>query len=204
MILKAERRKTKAPETAKMKQFFKVQVLLIIVLAAPMVLGQESTETTCQNVNTHLTALTAAFNDLCNANTTSTATTPSQTVCICSVEWESTGIIHIGSINMQSTNTQSFVIPEAVPSTAREVLVYVHVKKGGSEDTFCNMKIYTESSPTRRFEKYLPIQTFSQEAVSTVSENMFFPMTNNRQIYVHLTRSHRSWLAGQIHIIGYR
>ena len=182
-----------------MKQFFKVQVLLlIIVLAAPMVLGQESTETTCQNVNTHLTALTAAFNDLCNVNTT-----PAQP-CTCPVEWESFDMIQIGTINMQSTNTQSFVIPAAVPSTATEVLVYVYVIKGNSESVSSNMKIYTESSPTRRFEKYLTIRTWSQNALATVSENMFFPMPSNRRVYIRLPNAHPRNVYGFVNIIGYR
>ena len=181
-----------------MKQFFKVQVLYIIVLAAPMVLGQGSTATTCQNVNTHLTALTAAFNALCNVNTS-----PAQS-CNCSVEWESISMTQIGTINVRSTNTQSFIIPNTVPSTAREVLVYVYVIKGYSQEYFSQMKIYTESSPTRRFEKYLPIKTYHQDAYSTTSENMFFPMPSNRRVYIRLTNTHPENVHGYVNIIGYR
>ena len=42
----------------------------------------------------------------------------------------------LGTINMQSTSTQSFVIPTTVPATAREVLVYVYVIMGTSQDIF--------------------------------------------------------------------
>ena len=146
-------------------------------------------------MNTHLTALTAAFNALCNVNTS-----PAQS-CNCPVEWESFDMIRLGPINMQSNSIQSFVIPAAVPSTAREVLVYVYIYK---ENYFSNMKIYTESSPTRRFEKYLTIRTRPQNVLATVSENMFFPMPSNRRVYVRLPNAHPRNIDGFVNIIGYR
>ena len=169
--------------------------MLILVLLAPVVFSQDTE--VCPNIQSCLTTLTTAFNTFCNNNTTPAP-------CSCPVEWESITMTHLGSINMQSTSTQSFVIPTTVPSTACEVLVYVYVRMGNSGNYLSHMKIYTESSPTRRFEKYLPIQTYPQSAVSTVSENMFFPMPSNRRIYVRLGRSHASWLAGDINVIGYR
>ena len=169
--------------------------MLILVLLAPVVFSQDTE--VCPNIQSCLTTLTTAFNTFCNVNTTPAP-------CSCPVEWESMTMTSLGTINMQSTSTQSFVIPTTVPSTAKEVLVYTYVNKGTSQEVFCNMKIYTESSPTRRFEKYLPIKTYNQNAYSTVSENMFFPMPSNRRIYVSLSRTHPGHVFGRVNIIGYR
>ena len=165
--------------------------MLILVLLAPVVFSQDTE--VCPNIQSCLTTLTTAFNTFCNP-----------VPCSCPVDWESMTMTSLGTINMQSTTTQSFVIPTTVPSTAREVLVYTYVNKGRSQEYFSNMKIYTESSPTRRFEKYLAIKTYNQNAYSTVSENMFFPMPSNRRIYVRLSRTHPGHVSGHINIIGYR
>lgn len=171
---------------------------LLALLISPLVLGQNSD--VCPNVQTCLTALSQAFTTLCNGN----ETVPTSS-CSCPVEWESLDLIELGTINMGSTSTQTFVIPPAVPSTAREVLVYVFAHKGYLQKVKGQMKIYTESSPTRRFEKYLAIHTYGQSAVSTVSENMFFPMPSNRRIYVRLTCAISGTnVEGSVNVIGYR
>ena len=169
--------------------------MLILVLLAPVVFSRGTG--VCPNIQSCLTTLTTAFNTFCNVNTTPAP-------CSCPVEWESITMTELGTINMQSNSTQSFVIPSSVPSTACEVLVYVYVFMGTAEEFYSHMKIYTESSPTRRFEKYLSLNTYPQSAISTVSENMFFPMPSNRQIYVSLSRSHPGNIGGHINLVGYR
>ena len=129
---------------------------------------------------------------------------PPPSPCTCPVEWESFNIVRLGSINMRSTSTQSFVIPTAVPSTAKEVLVYVYTYMGYSVERDAHLKIYTESSPTRRFEKYLAIKTYKQDAYATASDNMFFPMPSNRRVYVSLSRALTGNVLGYINVIGYR
>ena len=120
------------------------------------------------------------------------------------VEWVSFDMIQLGTINMQCTSTQSFVIPSSVPSTAGEVLVYVYAYMGHSQDLLAQMKIYTESIPTRRFEKYITIKTYSQEAYTVASDNMFFPMPSNRRVYVMLSQTLPGNVHGYVNIIGYR
>ena len=127
-----------------MNQFFKVQFFLILLPVLTHQLGDQSPDT-CGNVNTHLTALTEAFNSLCVGNTLSS----SSRSCTCPVEWESFDMVRIGTINMNSTDIQSFDIPAAVPETACEVLVYVYVIKGTATEYSSNMKIYTESNMNR-------------------------------------------------------
>ena len=168
---------------------------LVVVLLFPLVFAQSNE--VCPDVKTCLKILGQAFDTLCD----DTTNVPQ---CSCPVEWESFNMIQLGTINMGTTGTQSYVIPSTVPSTAREVLVYVYINMGRSQDLFGQIKIYTESSPTRRFEKYLAIKTYNQEAWSTASDNMFFPMTSNRRVYVRLTRTFPGNVHGTVNVIGYR
>ena len=49
------------------------------------------------------------------------------------------------------------------------------------------MSVYTEDSTTRQFIKYLPIYTYPQSAISTISENMWFPNPSNMRVFVKLS-----------------
>ena len=167
---------------------------LLSLLLPVLVLGHVEV---CPNVHACLTTLTHAFDTLCNE-------TMPPPPCTCPVEWESLNMVQLGTINMLSTSTQSFAIPAAVPSTAKEVLVYVYTYMGYSVERDAHLKIYTESSPTRRFEKYLAIKTYNQDAYATASDNMFFPMPSNRRVYVSLSRALTGNVSGKINVIGYR
>ena len=121
------------------------------------------------------------------------------------VEWNEYPLTQIGTIDMTSTSTQTFDIPTNIPAGATEVLVYTYVLMGYSTNLFTQMKVYTETSITRQFVKYLPIRTWSQSAYSTVSENMWFPIsTNNRRVFVMLSHPASVNVAGFVNIIGYR
>ena len=168
---------------------------LFVVLLFPLVFASSDV---CPDVKTCITTLGQAFTSLCNE------TIPALP-CSCPVEWESSDLIQLGTINMGSTSTQSFVIPSSsVPSTAREVLVYVYAYMGTSQDVFAQMKIYTESSPTRKFVKYLALKAYNQNAYAVASDNMFFPMPSNRRVYVMLSRTLSGYVFGYVNIIGYR
>ena len=101
---------------------------LLLLLLVSLVAATHDTHV-CPNVQTSLTTLADAFNTLCNKMT-------QLTPCSCPVEWQSLPMIQIGAIDLRSTSTQSFFIPLAVPSTAREVLVYVYVIMGYSRIIF--------------------------------------------------------------------
>ena len=107
---------------------------------------------------------------------------------------------------MASTSEQSFIIPvSSIPTTAKEVLVYIYAIMGSSSDSISLMTIHTEISHTRKFKKYMPIKTYKQNAWSSVSENMWFPLTSNRRIYVSLSKATTGKnVHGYINVIGYR
>ena len=149
----------------------------------------------CSTLQFCTTQLNASINRLCST-TASPGVNP--------VEWESISLTQIGVINMGSTVTQSFVIPTSIPTTANEVLVYVYTILGNSVERFSTMKIYTELSNTRQFHKYLPVKTYDQSAYSTTAENMWFPLTSNRRIYISLSTALTGNVYGYVNMIGYR
>ena len=171
-------------------------LFLLLIPAAITQFGGEN-ECECKKIRCHMTEISGALDSLCGP--IGQPCTPTD----CPVEWESVGLVQLGTIDMCSTRIQSFTIPTCVPTTAKEVLVYVYVTKGTSSDMFAQMEIYTASS-TRQFVKYLPIKTYNQTAYSTVSENMWFPVTDDGFIHVRLSASLTGNVDGYINIIGYR
>ena len=182
-------------------------VLFLSVIPAAITLNLDS-ENECSKMYYHLMQLRGALNRLYDIDTCIPTPAVSPTVSppedSSPVEWEPLTLVQLGTINMLSTSTQSFIIPASFPTTAKEVLVYVYVTKGRSSSGFAQMKIYTEASSTRQFVKYLPIKTYNQGAYSTVSENMWFPLTTNRRIYVSVSDTLTGNIVGYVNIIGYR
>ena len=75
---------------------------------------------------------------------------------------------------------------------------------GHSSDRFSTMEVHTEMNTTRKFVKYFPLRTWRQSAYSSVSENMWFPLTSNRRVYVKLSVALGERVAGSVNVIGYR
>ena len=166
---------------------------LLLLMAAPAVFATRID--VCPDVKECLNTLGNAFDTLCPGVEPPT--------CSCSGEWEPVSLTRIGIVNMDSTSVQTFHIPSSVPKTAKEVLVYVYAYLGYSEDLLGQMTIYTTIG-SKQFKKYLPIKTYNQEAWSSVSENMFFPMPSNRQIFVQLSRTFPGNANALVHVTGYR
>ena len=119
-------------------------------------------------------------------------------------EWNSIPLEQIGTINLRNRNTQSFLIPSIVPDTAKEILIYVYLKAGYSPSGFTHVKVFTEKSHERRFEKYIPIRTWPQDAHTKTADNMWFPMTQNRRVYVKVLNALSGNVEGHLYVIGYR
>ena len=180
-------------------------LLFLFFLSVPATIAQNSgDEKACSDAQFYmsLTKLEQVFNEMCGTNVPTpspTLSSPPEPV----VEWESIALTQIGTINMGSTSTQSFLLPNSVPDTAKEVLVYVYAYMGFSSNRFSTMKVFTEANATRKFIKYLAIRTYHQEAYSTVSENMWFPMPSNRHVYVMLSQALTGNVHGFVNVIGY-
>ena len=145
-----------------------------------------------------LMELTIAIESLCNA----TATPPPNN----HAEWSSLPLEHIGVINLRHTNTQSFLIPSTVPDTAKEILIYIYLKAGTSQNAFTHVKVFTEESHERRFEKYLAIEAYRQSAHTYTVDNMWFPVTQNRRIYMYVKvfKALSGNVGGNLYVICYR
>ena len=112
----------------------------------------------------------------------------------------------IGGINFGTTDAQDYLIPSVIPDTATEVLLYIEIIAGSSQSGECIIKIFTEESDDRRFEKYLSLKTWLQDSYTMTEDNMWFPFMANRRVYVKLSNTLRQtqFISGNIYVIGYR
>ena len=142
---------------------------------------------------------------VCSDNTTSPPTMPTPQQYYSPFNWTSVPITQIGTSNHQHAGTLSFTIPSVIPSSAREVLVYAGVHSGGSNlrGPKKSIKVFTQIGTTR-YEKYLYLYSWTQNAVNTNSDNMWFPMPPNRRVYLTVPAAHGTNVDALIHVIGYQ
>ncbi len=127
----------------------------------------------CSNVQEKLNGLKEAVEALCEGTSVSIPTVRNT--------WTSVPITSIGSTNLQHPNTFSFVIPSVIPSTAKNVLIYALMHCGqANRGTELHLKVFTQDGSNKRFEKYLYMFSWNQNAINTNSDNMWFPMPINR------------------------
>ena len=168
---------------------------------------------TCDDVHQKLQVLSGAIETLCGSSTpppppTTTQPPPPvvQQPCDCSpaVNWTSVPITGVGSSNLRHTGTLAYDIPSAIPSSAKEVLVLASLEVAGSGPGRSHfVKIYTQQNQ-RQYEKYILLHTYNQNAWNTNSDNLWFPMTPSRQIFMELTVAHTGSVGVYLHAIGYR
>ena len=123
----------------------------------------------------------------------------------CPYNWTSIPMTEIGTSDLQQADTVSFPIPSAIPSSAREVLIHAGAHSGHSINaTHSNLKIFTRMGAAQ-YEKYLLLLSCRQaEAVSSNSDNMWFPMPENRKVYVTVPTAHGDKAGMRLFAIGYR
>ena len=154
----------------------------------------------CSNLHNKANELTTAIDQLCNTTHTPTA----QPTYYSQYNWTSVPKTSIGTSNLQEASTFSFTIPDIVPSTAKEVLVHAGVFSGHSNTgPYHDLKIYTQTG-TNRYEKYLLIYSWNQQAYNTNSDNMWFPMPPNRLVYLTVPATHGDNAGVRLFVIGYR
>jgi len=105
----------------------------------------------------------------------------------------------------QSGAKMVYSIPEVVPSTVREVLIYVWVRTGGkNSDGDSNFK-FTINAGSDAPYFLLHLHGYNQDAWSYNSDNVWLPMPADRQIQVELLGEsiNGNW-SGEIRVIGYR
>lgn len=119
-------------------------------------------------------------------------------------EWTSVSKTLIGSSTLQHTGTLSFTVPSVIPTTASEVLVLINAEWGHSgPDVLSFVKIYTQEA-NNRYEKYISLHTYPQNAWGSNIVNAWFPMTSTRMILADVTRALTGNVRLQLFAIGYR
>ncbi len=86
---------------------------------------------------------------------------------------------------------QSYNISKVIPTSANAVLIYGYVQCGyANRDVTQDITIFTKGpNGYPRYEKYLFVHSYNQRSWSFNSENMWFPMPINRQLYIQYPRS---------------
>ena len=157
----------------------------------------------CSDIMSKMEGLKAAIESMCG-NSTPTSTSPPIQQYYHPVNWTSVTKKYIGSSNLQHASTMTFTIPNIIPSSAREVLIFVGANIGGSNrGPYQDVIIFTQIGTTR-YEKYLTLYSWTQNAINTNSENMWFPMPPNRRVYLTVPARHDRNARVRFFAIGYR
>ena len=157
----------------------------------------------CSDLMEKVNALKKTLEEVCTENPPTTPTT-TELQCSCSVNWTSVPFAQIGTTNLKHAATLSFTIPSIVPSSAREVLIHTAFSTGSSNNGPQQfIKIFTQIG-TAKYEKYLLMHSYPQNAINTNSDNMWFPMPPNRRIYLTLQTAVGHNSGAWLHAIGYR
>ena len=166
--------------------------IVFFLLSIVCVSQQQKDEGTCSDVQLKLEDLSKSVLTMCES-------------LPLVVTWTSVPMTTIVISNLQDTGTKSYDIPSVIPSSAREVLLLASAEVGYSEPKGQShyIKIYTQQDG-QTFEKYLYIKTYPQDAQSTNSDNLWFPMTTDCKVYVSVTYAHTRQVTFYLHAIGYR
>ena len=127
------------------------------------------------------------------------------------ITWTPVPMTVFGDINFQQTGVLVFPIPSEIPSTAYEILVYAVVYAGNTRPKVHHdyIRIYTQEKSRQyaeapvQYSKYLGFAIYEQDAWSTNSENMWFPLTTDRQLYVEVYNAYDGNIEFSVSAIGY-
>ena len=90
-------------------------------------------------------------------------------------------------LTLENATTFNFQIPDIIPLAAREFMVYAIVKCGTSPFQRTGDIIFYVMNNGLRFEKFLYMRSYNQNAWNTNSDNMWFPMPADRLLHVEIT-----------------
>ncbi len=113
--------------------------------------------------------------------------------------------VEIGDLPLLSRQLTAFEFPSEIPATAREVLIYVKIFSGNNGPSLpADFLLYTQEGD-RKYSQLLYWFRYPQDAVGFNSENLWFPLTGERKIYIRLdgTPSGKN-SGGKIVVLGYR
>ena len=118
--------------------------------------------------------------------------------------WTPVNRTEIGRDNLNTATTLNFTIPNLIPNTAQAVLLYATAHCGNSAlDMGADLSYYVVVNGTR-YEHFLHMFAYWQDAHNTNSDNMWFPMPPNRQLYVDIPQRFPNHCNTYVSVIGYQ
>ncbi len=125
----------------------------------------------------------------------------------CLATWTPVNLTYIGKADFGAgtTATFHFQIPDIIPDSASEFLLYATLNCGYSDniDMRANIIFYVERKGIR-FEKFLLMHGYYQDAWNTNSDNMWFPLPADRQIHLEIVPIAFRKCSSRLWVIGYR
>ena len=132
-----------------------------------------------------------------------------------SYTWTPLPVTKIGSVG-EGTET-SFPLPEGiVPSSAKEILVFVVVEAGPVGEVperGCVLRVFTEEGGRKKgdtdkekqlpYTKYIYVRSQKMTTFST-SHNLWLPLTTDRRVAVEMQQGRPTVLNCDLYLIGYR
>jgi hypothetical protein len=117
-------------------------------------------------------------------------------------------LTYIGEADFSAGTTAifHFQIPDIIPDSdsASEFLLYATLNCGTSDiEMRANIIFYVERNGIR-FEKFLRMHSYDQNAWNTNSDNMWFPMPADRQIHLEIVPIAFRSCSSKLWVIGYR
>lgn len=114
--------------------------------------------------------------------------------------------ISLGSLPMENIETVVREINDKqIPADAGEILIFVSFYTGSNPPSRPGwFEIYTQNEE-KRFAKRLSWYQYGQSAVGFNSDNLWFPLTRERKLYVRSNKAVESENSGsEILVLGYR
>lgn len=127
-----------------------------------------------------------------------------------SLAWKSFDIpLKIGTLPFDTKNTITHKIPEEIPDSAKEILVFVQLYSGRipKVSELAKFNIYTSDSNTKYIQTISWYQ-FDNNAIAFNSSTIWLPLTKERKLHSQLIGTPRPEMhivgGGGIEILGYR
>ena len=110
----------------------------------------------------------------------------------------------IGSPSLDTVTVFHYPIPDVIPNTAREFLLYASIYCGTSvSGSLDDIALYVIHNGMR-LEKFLFMISYHQNAVNTNSDNMWFPLPADRLVHLEIPAAFPQNCAARLYTIGYR
>jgi hypothetical protein len=113
----------------------------------------------------------------------------------------------LGALPSGGDEPLTYPIPAAIPSTAREILVYAQVATGYVEGGPHQFRIATRQADGREAAFYLYAVGGSQQSWAYNSDNVWLPMPKNRELLLQMAGAGKPFFGdwnSEVRIIAYR